>query len=148
MYKQINIIAFSEEHKYRVFEYWGCEKVFASGPVLLEVDKPVDAVRAKAWEIYKQFLETGDKIRDQLINDYMFTSTTLKQAIEQLNIGPENVFMLTKDIFVSIEDYYDIYFEDEEIVLDDELGFPMPCYFSQYLEYSDVPFEDYNGFRS
>ena len=115
---------------------------------MLEVDKPVDLIRAKAWEVYKQFLETGDKIRDQLINDYMFTSTTLKQAVEQLNIGPENVFMLTKDIFVSIEDYYDIYFEDEEIVLDDELGFPMPCYFSQYLEYSDVPFEEYNGFRS
>ena len=61
-----------------MFEYWGNEKVFASGPVVLEVDKPIDTIREAAWNIYKQFLETGDKIRDQLINDYMFTSTTLK----------------------------------------------------------------------
>jgi hypothetical protein len=56
--------------------------------------------------------------------------------------------LLMSKQFVSIEEYYDIYFEDEEIVLDDELGFPMPCYFSQYLEYSDNPFSHYNGFRS
>jgi len=32
VYKQINIISFSEEHSYRVFEYWGVENVYASGP--------------------------------------------------------------------------------------------------------------------
>jgi len=66
----------------------------------------------------------------------------------ELPIGPENLFLMFQPIFVSIEEYYDVYFEDEEIVLDDELGFPMPCYFSQYLEYSDQPFDNYNGFNA
>lgn len=147
-YTQINILAFNEENSYRVFEFWGSEKVFATGPIYLEVDKQPEQVMEKAWEVYKSFQTVGDAIRSKQKAEYEWTNATLRQASEELPISPENIFMLMNKMFTSIEEYYEIYFQDEEIVLDDEISFPLPCYFSQYLEYSEQPFDNYNGFKS
>lgn len=79
-----------------------------------------------------------------------FDSIDSKQKSELLSkIAPsqETTSILIYSKFPTVQEYCSIFFEDEELALEDEITFPQPPYLSEFLQYKKEPFQTYNGFK-
>ena len=72
----------------------------------------------------------------------------VKEFGKHLALGTDDPYILLHGPYPDINEYYDLIYEDKELVLDDEISFPQPCYYTEYLEYLDEQFTNYNNFRS
>ena len=143
----MKILAVNEENRDRVFELWGCSTVHSAGAPYVEADKSEKETQEKVWGIYQKFLEVGDKIRDRLIEECKFTPQLQKEVYENVIISPEDVYLLLSPLYPGIHDYYEIFFQDQEVQLEEDLVFPLAPHYSQYLEYKQKEFDTYGGMK-
>lgn len=99
----------------------------------------------RVCEIYKSFLDASWAVKD-LLNEG-FTTATKNEFMKKIILEREDPSILIYSFYPSVQEYVSLFFDEEELVLEDELAFPQPAYLSEYLEYRDQPFSKYNGFK-
>jgi hypothetical protein len=78
------------------------------------------------------------------------TELSAKQKSEFITrVAPshESTSILIYSTFPTVQEYCTIFFEEEELALEDELTFPQPAYLSEFLQYEAEKFDTYNGLK-
>lgn len=71
---------------------------------------------------------------------------SVKEFGKHISLGSDDPYLLLHGPFPDINEYFELIFGEKELVLDEELNFPQPCYLTEYLEYMDEQFTNYNNF--
>lgn len=87
---------------------------------------------------------------DKSVLENPITELSAKQKsdiITRVAPSQESTSILIYSSFPTVKEYCSIFFEEEELALEDELSFPQPAYLSEFLQYETEKFETYNGFK-
>lgn len=150
------------EPNYRLFPNWDTGKLSEVGLSVNEVDKTEDEQTKRVCEVYRTFLDAAFEVihysnSDKGCNIFLFsdlqneiTELSAKQKSDLITrIAPsqESTSILIYSNFPTVQEYCTIFFEEEELALEDELTFPQPAYLSEFLQYQTERFDTYNGFK-
>jgi hypothetical protein len=78
---------------------------------------------------------------------FEITSKQKSEIISKIAPSQETTSILIYSKFPTIQEYCAIFFEEEELALEDEIIFPQPPYLSEFLQYKQEPFQTFNGFK-
>ena len=85
------------------------------------------------WKGYEGFLNGGEKYKQLQAKGENNKKTLLREA--RLTIALENAdyYIYTSSSFPSLKEYYEMFLDDIDIVLDEDLSFPLPLPLTEIL---------------
>lgn len=140
-----SILALNERYSDRVFEYWASESVIVGELINSHSNISEDKVEERIWSVYEKFLIAGKTIKPRLLKEGAFNQAIIKQALDHLQISPEELEGLFSHYSFSLEEYFNLYHNSNDILLDNELIWPVEGYISELVEYSKEPYTKING---
>ena len=145
-YEKIKVLAVNEENLERMLPAWGSSKNNDTGLSLVDSDKPDEEQVRRVSEVYKAFLDAANEKKDDIRKDG-FTSSLKADFVKRVAPSQDDLSIVICSKFPTVQEYCQIFFEEEELVLESEISFPQPPYLSEYLDFRDQPYFTYNGFK-
>ena len=140
-----NILAFNEEYPERIFEYFSSDVLKFSGLIKLESEKPPEDYEKIIWEIYSKFLTAGNIIGERLRENSNFTSTLLKEALNYIQMSPDDLACVINNVYPSLLEYLEDLSNSKVLQLDSQECYPSEPYLSEYKDFEKEPYDKYNG---
>lgn len=139
------VLAFNEKYADRVFEHWGTENVLTGESVYPHSNIAEEKVEERIWSVYEKFLNAGKAVRRKLREEGLFSAVTLKQAMDHLQISAEEIEGMFSGFSFTLDEYFSLYHESNNILLDNEFLWPTEGYVSELIEFSKEPYTEING---
>jgi hypothetical protein len=117
------------------------------GIVVTEIDKSNDDMCKRVCDIYRMYLDASLEINPKISNSGGFNPKLKLEFMNKVPMSGDDFSILIYSKFPSVQEYFSLIYDDEELTLEDEISFPQPAYLSEYLEYKDQIFNTYNGFK-
>lgn len=147
VYEKAKVLCLSEENVDRLLFVWENVKINDVGVSVNELDKTNDELVRRVCEIYRRFLDACYDTKDWRTTDLGFASHQKDEFTKKVGTTGEDLSILIYSPHPTVEEYCQIFIDDDELALEDELAFPQPAYLSEYMMFEEEPFFKYNGFK-
>ena len=87
----------------------------------------------KLWECYEGFLKGGERYSQMYAKGETNPKKLWSEARLAINLDMTDYYILASKSFPSLETYYEMFLDDIDIVLDEDLSFPLPLPLTEIL---------------
>lgn len=136
VYKSITVVSLSDENPSRLFElHLHDVGLHSGGSVFIETDKSDVQIHDRVWDIYMMLVTGAEQLRDT-ISERNRKEGARKMASFVI-LSQDDPYILTCNKFMSLKEAVELYCDNLENLMEEELEYPCHHHFSSYLQYYD-----------
>ena len=91
----------------------------------------------KLWGVYESFLKGGENYTSLLEGGESNEKALWNKTLFTINLENTDYYVFASKCFTSLEEYYNLFLDDVDIVLDEDLSFPLSLPLTELLQYTD-----------
>lgn len=140
IYETVSVLVLSEEQKERAFESWGKENAsaqFAAEVTNTDFELEGEQKIEKLWGVYENFLKGGEQYTSLLEGGESNEKSLWNKTLSAINLENTDYYVFASKCYPSLEQYFNMFLDDVDIVLDEDLSFPLSLPLTELLEYTD-----------